>query len=133
MNNIFKIIHCFVLLLCFSSFYFLLIDDEEDIVKDVDTIVPVSCNSDSMGLVIGCKDRLLTQTIEVGDNLRNGSIYIFKSPYQEGELATHRLVDFNETHALFKGDNNAIADPWIKREDILYKVLGVRYGDAYYG
>jgi len=94
--------------------------------QNIHSISYVACSSDSMGLTLRCRDKLLLELVKKNDILVDGKIYIFKSPYAEG-TTVHRLIANNETHALFKGDNNAIADPWVAREDIYYKVVGVTY------
>lgn len=88
----------------------------------------VSCNSDSMGLVVGCNDQLIMEEA-TEDNMQEGSIYVFESPNNNGTVV-HRLVkDCRQscTGLIFKGDNNYIADKVINQSDVLYKVEGVNY------
>lgn len=99
--------------------------------SEVTSVNPVSCLSDSMGLTIGCNDKLLLKPFNESNVLMKGSIYVYKNPYTGVGTTVHRLVEFNQTHALFKGDNNAVADPWVQIIDIEYLVLGVTYNGLY--
>lgn len=95
-----------------------------------DTITHVGCSSDSMGLSLNCNDRLyLLEDLEDHD-YTVGSIFVFKSPYNEGGRTVHRLImcldpDCNEM--IFKGDNSRVADPIINKEDVIGKVVMKKY------
>lgn len=102
---------------------------EEISMTNADLKTTVKCISDSMGLVIRCGDTIYLSEFRVlnGDKLRAGDLYVFESPYTENDTTLHRLVWFNDSHALFKGDNNKIADPMIEIQNVKYKVVGVEY------
>lgn len=117
--------------------YSVIIMDEEikklhynaDIVEmqEIDGITNIACSSDSMGLLMNCGDRLYYKDLKTNDELVDGEIYIFKSPYVNGTTAVHRLIWHNESHAIFKGDNNLVADPLIHRSDVLKIIVGIKY------
>lgn len=91
----------------------------------------LECPSDSMGSTIRCDDYLLVSNrTKHGYPLVEGRVYVFNNTYSD-TLVAHRLVaclDENCTRLVFKGDNNDRADPFVRREDVQYEVLGVMYG-----
>lgn len=88
----------------------------------------VGCETRSMYPTLGCDDRLMLQDFHYKDHsVILGEIYIFVSPYTENRTVVHRAIWMNDTHVLFKGDNNDIADPMIAKEHIRSLVVGVKY------
>ena len=89
----------------------------------------VSCDSQSMGLLISCKDTLLSRILEEDEKLIEGRIYKYRSP--SGYYKVHRLVkclDENCSTLVFKGDNNFRADPIVSRHKVEQEVVQIRYG-----
>jgi len=91
-----------------------------------DRVGPVGCESDSMGLVLSCGDKLYQKKVTPKQHLREGKLYIYNMTDQ---LVVHRLVtclDENCTKTVFKGDNNHIGEI-VNRDQIQYEVVMVQY------
>ena len=91
-----------------------------------DYLMNISCASDSMGLIVPCKSKLVSEDYN-NESLKLGQIYIYKF---EDKWISHRLVacvdkDCNVT--VFKGDNNEIAE-FVNKSQIGYYVKGINYG-----
>lgn len=99
----------------------------------------VACTSNSMGSTVSCMDKVYADDTH---ELREGSIYVFRSPYDENHSSTaiHRLVacttiddrivrcsEPSVEKVLFKGDANLVADPLVNKSDVLYRVRMVEY------
>lgn len=86
----------------------------------------VGCESDSMGLTLGCNDYLYQKKVTKDERLRLGDIYVYEKP-GFNKTVVHRLVQIVDNHTvLFKGDNNLMAE-YVPREHVLYKVEMVKY------
>jgi hypothetical protein len=97
-----------------------------------DVTSSVACGSNSMGASVHCGDKLLLTRVKPDQNLTVGKIYIFKQNASLSDTTIHRLVhcfDDNCSTALFMGDANKYADAVVKRENVLYEVRGVYYGN----
>lgn len=81
----------------------------------------------SMLPVIQNNDLLMLEKLDEQEQIYLGQIYVYKN--NETESIVHRLIwKYNSTHYIFKGDNNLVADKPISREQITYKVIGVKFG-----
>lgn len=99
-----------------------LLVEEENLI-----VTKMSCDSDSMGLMFNCGDRIIKRKLNETEKPIIGKVYTYAKGKQS---IIHRLVlcidnDCNTT--IFKGDNNKKAET-VKREDITHEVLGVNYG-----
>lgn len=83
----------------------------------------VGCNSDSMGLVLNCNDKLDLEKF-TGD-IELGEIYIYRKP---NKTVVHRAAFCIENCSMvvFRGDNNPKGEI-VNRSDIIYRVIGVEY------
>jgi len=99
-----------------------LLTEEENV-----EVVKMACDSDSMGLMFNCGDKIIKRKLNETEKLKEGKVYT----YLKGKSSIiHRLVfcsDENCTKAIFKGDNNRKAEI-VGREQITHEVLGVNYG-----
>ena len=89
----------------------------------------ISCDSQSMGLLLNCKDTIFSRILDEEEKLKEGKIYKYRSP--NGYYVIHRLVkciDENCDLLVFKGDNNFIADTIIQRSEVEHEVVQIRYG-----
>lgn len=87
----------------------------------------IKCGSDSMGLIVDCKDTVYSKLLESNESLKVGSMYIYKDGKRE---VIHRLVKDCSVGCfgyIFKGDNNYRADNVIKRSDIVREVVQIGY------
>ena len=85
------------------------------------------CISDSMGLIIDCRNELRAEDIK-NKNFNIGDIYIYR--LSENNTVIHRLVyDCRQGcfGLIFKGDNNYGADQPVNETQILYRVTGIEY------
>ncbi len=109
-----------------------LLDDEKRVVKRFDMSetliqVPISCDSQSMGITFNCKDNLFSDFINDDSVLVEGDIYVYQI---DERIIVHRLVkclDDNCNRSVFKGDANYAADKIVERSQIISKVYGVEY------
>jgi len=88
--------------------------------------IKTSCATDSMGLVIDCKNKVDVEPYR-NETLKEGNIYIYKSGKNSSTI--HRLVyclDSSCNWSIFKGDNNYKGE-MIQKSQILYKVKGIIY------
>jgi hypothetical protein len=98
--------------------------------QEIDGKTTVACGSDSMGLDFDCGDVLYYRNLKSNEELIEGKIYLYKHPFEENKTISHRLVkDCSDGcyGMIFKGDNNLISDPIVKREDVQKEILGVEY------
>ena len=94
--------------------------------SEYDAVSTVLCGSKSMGLVVGCNDRVLLREIPVGSNLTEGRIYTYDG---SGESVIHRYLGCQDAacHLLiFHGDANPVAEI-VHRDNVTYEVVGVYY------
>ncbi len=127
-------------LLFIPLYYYILLPQEETIyivddINDISTVDStdiylksrISCKSDSMGLIINCKDIVYSQLLGLNDTMVEGRIYIYKKGAKE---VIHRLVkclDDSCNEMIFKGDNNYIADKLVLRSQIVKEVVQIGY------
>lgn len=85
-----------------------------------------SCNSNSMGTLIECSYKIMTEDLKNNTKPILGEIYIYEN---EGKRIIHRLIACinNCTEYIFKGDNNIIADKPVKREQIKQKLIAIYF------
>ncbi len=134
-----------ILVICIYSVLFLVYNPPEEktetiyLVKDENKVEPlnstdyliksqVSCESQSMGLTIGCKDTLFSRILEEDEKLIEGRIYKYRF---SDHYRVHRLVkclDESCSTLVFKGDNNFKADEIVMRHDVKQEVVQIRYG-----
>ena len=91
-----------------------------------DGVGETSCDSDSMGLTLNCRDKIYYNYVSKNEPLELGMIYLYK---KDNKIIIHRLVqclDENCSIAVFKGDNNYIAE-FVNRTQIIKKVEWVNY------
>lgn len=50
--------------------------------------------------------------------LNEGMVIVFKAPWYNDEIVTHRIIDINGDNITTQGDNNNIADPVGKLENV---------------
>lgn len=109
-----------------------LLDDNRRVVEsfnatDLLISVPISCETQSMGLTLNCKDNLFTELITESSVLIEGDIYIYN---RNGQTIVHRLVkclDNQCNQSIFKGDNNYVADDIVEKSQIFAKVYGIEF------
>ena len=113
-----------------ASFLFLALSmyyNEEDLIFESSKI-KTSCATDSMGLVIDCKNKVEIEPYK-NETLKEGSIYIYRSEINSSKTIIHRLVyclDSSCNWSIFKGDNNDRGE-MVQKSQILYKVKGIEY------
>lgn len=62
------------------------------------------------------------------DKMRKGDIYLFRR--QNGDFVLHRLIQIEKDDTLsFRGDNQAVLECGIRREQVLARVLKVLKGE----
>ena len=138
---IFAIVIYFSLLLYFQGPYKLeektetiyLVDGEND-VEDLNASEhliksQITCDSQSMGLLLDCEDTVFSRILDDEEKLKEGKIYKYRNT--KGYYIIHRLVkclDENCETLVFKGDNNFIADNIIQRSEVEHEVVQIRYG-----
>ena len=89
-------------------------------------MMPVNCTGDSMGLVMGCNDKLMTYLKNDGRfKIKEGNIYIYEK--ENGGKVVHRLIKCIGDECIFKGDNNLYAET-INKSQITAMVYGIIYG-----
>lgn len=93
--------------------------------KKFDEISRVQCTSDSMGLIISCKDKIYLRHLQKDEKLIIGEMYVYRD---NNESVLHRLVQCIDdcSIAVFKGDNNYIAE-FINRSQVVKKVERIDY------
>ena len=100
------------------------IDSEEVYIK-----FKISCESDSMGLIMNCKDTIYSKLVTEKTKLREGRIYTYR--VNENKSRIHRLLkclDKKCTKLLFKGDANRFVDKIVNRNQIEKEVYQIKYG-----
>ncbi len=109
-----------------------LLDDNQKVVErfnasDLLFSVPISCDSQSMGLSLNCKDSLFTELVTENSMLIEGDIYIYT---KNEKIIVHRLVkclDDQCNRSIFKGDNNYVADDIVEKSKIFARVYGLEF------
>ena len=87
-----------------------------------DDVRKINCSSNSMGLTVGCGDKVFMEEIE--GPLMPGEIYIYR---WENRTIIHRLIyQINDTHAVFKGDANRASEV-VAVKNVEYLVTGLVY------
>ena len=93
------------------------------------TTARTKCNSNSMGLMMDCNDKLYIQKVKPNEQLKIGQVYIY--PHWKDNISViHRLVacqNENCTKLIFKGDQNSRADPVINRSQITHILKKIEY------
>ena len=105
-----------------------------------DVVSVIGCQTDSMGLVMGCNDTLYLKKLNEEDVLVPGTIYVYNATKSQ---TVHRLVEcikieestiINDKHCnntlIFRGDNNAKGE-LVSRKDVLYRVESIVYAVRY--
>lgn len=95
-------------------------------------IVKIGCNSDSMGILFGCNDIVIMETVNNITELRQGDIIDFK--FNETTKAIHRIIEINYTTGQIrtKGDNNPVPDPNnVTMSMGIKKCIGILYTGNY--
>lgn len=103
----------------------------EDNLANYDYKTNIGCDTDSMGLTVGCHDIAFGNKVDQDDRLYPGYIYVYNGTNSSNDTihVIHRLVyclDDDCNVSIFKGDNNFVAEI-VNRSDILYSVDAVRY------
>lgn len=85
-------------------------------------------------------DICVFRTLPQDENLVEGEVYGYK---YKNIIITHRFIEAHDNFYEFRGDNNAISDPYyVKRENIVYHYTGhhlpgigafVLYAQSYFG
>tara|TARA_Y100000310_G_scaffold29667_1_gene28201 strand:+ start:1640 stop:1999 length:360 start_codon:yes stop_codon:yes gene_type:complete len=105
-----------------------IVDDDivVNVTKEVFVKTKISCKSDSMGMILDCRDEVHSRLITNSDKVKEGRIYIYE---KDGKEIIHRLVKclYNCTVLVFKGDNNYIADNLVKRSQVIKEVVQIKY------
>lgn len=94
--------------------------------SEYDAVSRVECGSKSMGLVVGCGDRVLLREIPLDSQLIEGHIYTYDAVNQS---VIHRYLGCKDKECqqlIFHGDNNRVAEI-ISRDNVTYEVIGVYY------
>ena len=93
-------------------------------IENVLTSTGISCGSNSMGLVLNCKD---TVYLKEEKRLREGELYV----YEKGNITVvHRLIKDCTRGCfglIFKGDNNLKPDKIVNKSQILGRIVRVDY------
>lgn len=104
-----------------------LIDVSEGQISKYNYVSKVACESDSMGTMLDCGDKLyLRNDVLSPEQLIEGRIYSYK---RGNDSIIHRLVSCldNCTKLIFKGDNNKVADPIVNVSQLLGRLELVEY------
>lgn len=119
-----------------------MIDATVDVVNEEVVYSKVGCNTNSMGLTLGCKDLVKKSTVQPDEILQQGKIYTYNnqrnSTYYsidngKNNSIVHRYVGCADEvkqpdgmcqRLIFKGDNNHKSEI-VYRDQVTYQVVGV--------
>lgn len=95
--------------------------------KRYEYYAPISCESDSMGLTLDCKDTAYGEVVRANDEIIRGDIYVYESG---NSSVIHRLVNCVNNDCsgtlVFKGDANRVAE-FVNRTKLRYHIIRIDY------
>ena len=87
------------------------------------------CISDSMGMIIDCRNDIKVKRVVDKDNLAIGNIYVYNSTVPNKTIIHRLILDcrLGCYGYIFKGDNNYGADEPVDKSKVLYEVKSIEY------
>ena len=87
------------------------------------------CISDSMGLLIDCRNNINVEKVTDNNILELGNIYVYNSTMPNQTIIHRYVLDCRQGcfGYIFKGDNNYGADEPVEQARVLYKVKSIEY------
>lgn len=100
------------------------------LIESYDTLGRVSCESQSMGLMLDCKSTTLYyKQLRPEDPVYEGRVYLYEK--DADTLVIHRLmgsIGLDNEQYIFKGDaNEYYDDELVNRSQILYELKAITY------